>query len=68
MEASFKCPKCQNSENEIGEIRAAGGIWSKIFDIQNKKFHTVSCKNCGYTEMYKKGTKTAENVIDFLTR
>ncbi|MDA1197394.1 MAG: zinc ribbon domain-containing protein [Nanoarchaeota archaeon] len=49
-------------------MRAAGGFWSKIFDIQNKKFQSISCTNCGYTEFYKKGKKSGENIIDFLTR
>ena len=65
---NFKCIKCENSEYEIGQLRATGSFWTKIFNIQNLKFNTVSCKNCGYTEIYKDGAKrTGENILDFFT-
>ena len=65
---SFKCTKCGTTEHDLGEMRAAGGFWTKIFNIQNRKFTTMSCKNCGFTELYstKKAGK-AENVLDFIT-
>ena len=65
---SNSCAKCGHAHFEKGEIRATGGLLSKIFDVQNKKFATVTCKQCGYTEMYKEKTGTAENVLDFFTR
>ncbi|MBN1212591.1 MAG: GTP-binding protein, partial [candidate division Zixibacteria bacterium] len=34
---SYRCPKCGNNTYELGEIRAAGGFWSKIFDVQGRK-------------------------------
>ena len=27
--------------------------FAKIFDVQNKKFITITCTKCGYTELYK---------------
>ena len=30
------CPKCGHNEFETGEIRVAGGFWSRIFDVQGK--------------------------------
>jgi len=49
-------------------MRAVGGFWAKFFDMQNLKFTTVSCKKCGYTEIYKDFKKrTGENIMDFLT-
>ena len=62
---SFACVKCRASESTVGEIRAAGGFASKIFNIQNRKFHTITCKQCGYTEMYKTDSKGIGNVLDF---
>ena len=62
----YKCSKCKWLEYESGEMRVSGGLWTKIFNIQNKKFITVSCKDCGYTDIYKASkTRTAENVFDF---
>lgn len=61
------CLKCNSENYETGEMRVSGGFWSRIFDVQNKKFTTVSCKECGYTEIYKRTSSTAGNILDFLT-
>lgn len=62
----YTCPKCGNKEFETDEFRATGGRFAKMFDVQNKKFRTVSCINCGYTEIFKKRSSKTGNVIDFL--
>jgi len=62
---SFQCLKCKRQECEVGQLRAAGGFWSKMFNIQNMKFKTYSCTTCGYTDIYKEMTKTSENILDF---
>ena len=64
---AWKCPKCSNETYETDEIRTTGGAFSKIFDVQNKKFSTVSCTRCMYTELYKTDTTTLGNIFDFLT-
>ena len=51
--ASWKCPKCGNEEYEKDQLQATGGNFAKVFDVQNKKFITISCTKCGYTELYK---------------
>lgn len=61
------CPKCGNSSYETDEFRATGGAFAKIFDVQNKKFTTVSCSKCGFTELYKRKTSAIGNVFDFFT-
>ena len=38
----------------------------KIFDVQNKKFITISCTRCGYTELYRGKTDDGWDVLDFL--
>ena len=63
----YKCAKCQHNQYETGQFRAAGGFWGKIFDVQNKRFNTLSCKNCGYTEIYKANSHAASNILDFFT-
>ena len=57
----YQCPKCGNTSYETDQFQATGGNFAKIFDVQNKKFITISCTNCGYTE-----TSTGWNVLDFL--
>lgn len=51
---------------EKDQFQATGGDFAKIFDVQNKKFITISCNNCGYTELYKSGTSAGMNLFDFL--
>ena len=61
------CPKCKNMEFETDKFQATGGGFAKIFDIQNRKFTTVTCTRCKYTEIYKSDTSTLGNVFDFFT-
>ena len=65
ISATYACAKCQNTEYETDEFRATGGNFAKMFDVQNKKFMTVSCTKCGYTEIYKGTTSTLGNIFDF---
>ncbi|MDD4067075.1 MAG: zinc ribbon domain-containing protein [Clostridia bacterium] len=63
----WKCAKCGNEEYEQDQFQATGGAFAKIFDIQNKRFVTVSCTKCGYTEIYKTGSNAGMNILDFFT-
>ena len=47
--SSWKCTKCGNEEFEKDQLQATGGNFAKVFDVQNKKFITISCTKCGYT-------------------
>ena len=42
-----------------------GTGFSRFLNVQNRKFLTVSCTNCKYTELYKGEMKAWENVLDF---
>lgn len=65
---NFQCVKCGHKNFEVDNIRTTGSGFTKFFNIQNRKFLTVSCTKCGYTEFYRKGkTSGASNVLDFLT-
>ena len=63
----FKCPKCQNSQYDIDEFRATGGFLAKVFDVQSKKFTTVTCSRCKYTEIYRADSSMLGNIFDFFT-
>jgi len=65
MKKEYICPKCGNTQFETDEIRTTGGKFSKLFDIQNKKFVAVTCTRCKYTEFYKGETSSLGNIIDF---
>jgi len=66
-EVSRTCPKCGNTQCEIGEFRAAGGFLSKVFDIQSKRFTTVICTKCQYTEIYRASSSMLGNIFDLFT-
>lgn len=63
---SYLCPKCGNRGYIKDEMRATGSYLAKLFDVQNKKFITISCDRCGYTEFYKRQSSTLGSVFDFL--
>lgn len=67
MSQKYICSKCGNTSFESDEIRTTGGRFSKIFDVQNKKFTAVTCTKCQYTELYKGTTSTLGNIFDFIT-
>ena len=61
----YVCPKCGCTHFESDRLQATGGNFAKIFDIQNKRFITISCKDCGYTELFKQNEQTGWNILDF---
>ena len=66
-ELNFTCAKCGNTQCQIDEFRAAGGFWGKIFDVQSKRFTSVTCSKCQYTEIYRAPSSTIGNIFDFFT-
>lgn len=63
----YECPKCGNAHYEVGEMRATGGFWTKIFNIQSRRFSTVTCDRCSYTELFASESSALGNVFDFFT-
>ncbi len=65
---SYSCVKCGNRKADFDEIRTTGSGFTKYFNIQNRRFTSVSCTQCGYTEFYRGGRSGgASNILDFLT-
>lgn len=64
----YVCAKCGYHHYESDQFQATGGNFAKIFDVQNKKFVTISCAQCGYTELYKTGGSEGWDILDLLTR
>lgn len=62
-DADSGCPKCGHSDVETDSISTTGGGLSKLFDIQTRGFRTVTCTNCGYTELYRSDAG-ASNLAD----
>lgn len=54
------CPKCDSQRASVNEIRTHGGLGSVLVDLPNNSFQAVSCRDCGYTEFYRRsGDDTA---------
>lgn len=64
---SFTCPKCGSTAHEVDEMRATGGIFSKIFDVQRNRFTVVTCEQCRYSELYKAEQSVLGDLFDFFT-
>lgn len=62
----FECCKCGSHSYVHDQFQATGGNFAKIFDVQNKKFISISCSQCGYTELYRRETSTGWDILDFL--
>ena len=67
MRTNQNCPKCQSHNWKVGKMRSTGGFLSKIFDVQSRKFTTVTCRSCSYTEFYEGDTSVLGNVVDFFS-
>ena len=64
----FQCSKCDSTEYRNGQIRTTGSGISRFLNLQNQKFETVSCSNCGFTEIYRvDGNGLLGNVLDIFT-
>ena len=65
QQLNYKYTKCANNICNIGEIRVAGGFWSKIFDVQGSKYTAVTCQRCSYTEFFKTDSSSLGTIFDF---
>ena len=63
----WECLKCHNDSFETDQFQATGGLFTKLTNIQSKKFTTVTCTKCKFTEIYKGETSALSNVFDFFT-
>lgn len=62
----YVCPKCGHKRYIADQFQATGGNFARLFDIQNKRFTTVSCAACGYTELYRRINDSGMDILDFL--
>lgn len=52
LEERFTCAKCSGRFCETREVSMTGTGLSKMFDIQHIHYLFVSCKHCGYVEVF----------------
>ena len=64
----YECAKCNNKNFTEGKISTTGGGLSKFLNVQNNKFITISCTECGFTEIFKAGKSgMLANIFDALS-
>ena len=63
---NYSCPKCGHEKHEERQLRAAGGGFSALFDIQTEKYRVISCARCKYSEVYHGQASIGEQVLDFM--
>ncbi|NLB90845.1 MAG: DNA-binding protein [Clostridiales bacterium] len=66
QKVQYKCQKCGNDHYISDQLQATGGNFAKLFDVQNKRFTTISCSRCGFTELYRKENSSGMDILDFL--
>ena len=66
MNPGYVCPKCSHTSFTTSEMRATGGFFTKLFNVQSKRFTTVICAHCRYTELYAADSSRLGNIFDFL--
>lgn len=64
----YKCPKCGNSQYIISEMWASSNVIVKLLGLQNRRFTSVSCQMCHFTEFYNVPKKKIGEVINFISR
>ena len=64
---NYSCAKCQTTDYKTGELRTTGSGLTRFFNIQNQKYGTVSCANCGYTELFRLDGTGFGNIVDLFT-
>jgi len=63
----FACCKCKAQGGAVKRIATTGAGLSRLFDFQHNRFVAVSCRNCGYTEIYDAEVLTGrDNVGDIM--
>ena len=50
------CLVCNSQEMETDTV-IMQGKWSRLVNYSNKKYDAISCKNCGYTMLFKQNSK-----------
>jgi len=60
----YTCPKCGSKTCIIGEISTTGNFLTRVLNIQSKRFTSVTCSECKYTEFYHLSTKRLSDVLD----
>jgi predicted nucleic-acid-binding Zn-ribbon protein len=48
----FTCPRCDHQGAHVERLSMSGTGLSRLLEIQQYRYAFVSCRNCGYTEVF----------------
>jgi predicted nucleic-acid-binding Zn-ribbon protein len=52
LAGAFVCEKCHHSGGHVEHLAMTGTGISRLFEAQLYRYAFVSCKNCGYSEIF----------------
>jgi predicted nucleic-acid-binding Zn-ribbon protein len=52
LASKFVCKRCKSRGAHAERLAMSGTGWSRLLDIQPHRYVFLSCRNCGYTEVY----------------
>jgi len=59
------CAKCGHTDATVDDIAVTSNDMARALDVESRRFKSVSCTRCGYTEQYK-GRRPNEALALFL--
>lgn len=62
--ANDTCIRCGHDRCDVGRMYAAGGFWSKIFDVEGRQFSTLTCKRRKHTEFFQADENALHHIVD----
>lgn len=48
----FSCQRCDYRGGKVERLAMSGTGLSRLFEVQPYRYAFVSCRNCGYTEIF----------------
>lgn len=64
---AFVCARCHQKGAHVERLAMSGTGLSRLLEIQPYRYAFVSCRNCGYTEVYNlRMLEGKDNLGDFL--
>lgn len=66
LAGAFVCAKCGHSGGHVEHLSMSGTGLSRLLEIQTYRYAFVSCKNCGYTEIYNLRTLAGKDDLGTL--
>jgi len=53
LDETHGCLKCGHMDATVDDIAITSNDMARALDVESRRFKTVSCTRCGYTEHYK---------------